>query len=120
MGFPIFNAILALPAGIFIGRRMNYKNIGPTRVRKTSQQAAIFTTGVMGLVCIVSGSLALIDQSVAVDIQGMLGLPFPVTKLMIIGIILIGGSLLLAFEWWLTIVSVKFGYKVNQPTKLHK
>lgn len=120
MGFPVFNAILAFPAGIFIGRRMTHRGVDPTCVRKAAQQTAVFTTSIMGLVCIVSGSLALMDRSVASDLQGMLGLQFPVTPLMIIGIILIGGTLILAFEWWLTIVSVEFGYKFSHPTNLHE
>jgi hypothetical protein len=42
----------------------------------------------------------------------MLGLPFTVTPVMIIGIILGGGGLILALEWWLTLQSVEraFGY----------
>lgn len=120
MGFPIFNLFLALPAGIFIGRRLTHQGVDPNRMRKVAQQTAIFTTIIMGLVCITSASIALLDQSVAADLQGMLKLPFPVTTSMIIGIIVIGGTLILAFEWWLTIKSVRCGYKLSRLTDLQK
>jgi hypothetical protein len=64
------------------------------------------------LACIASAVIALASRSTASDLQGMLGLPFTVTPVMIIGIILGGGGLILALEWWLTLQSVEraFGY----------
>lgn len=117
MGFPVFNVMLALPAGVFVGRWLTHRSVDPARMRKAAQQTAVFTTSVLGLVCIASASIALLDPSVALDLQGMLGLPFPVTPVMILGIILSGGTLLLAIGWWLTVESVKRVYQFGRPSR---
>jgi len=112
MGVPVFNVILALPAGIFVGRWLACAGADSTRMRKAARQAAVFTTTVLGLVCITSAFIALASPSTSSDLQGMLGLPFQVTPVMIIGLILGGGALILALDWWLTVKSVEraFGY----------
>ena len=117
MGFPVFHVILALPAGVFIGRWLTHRSADPTRMQKAAQQTAVFTTSVLGLVCIASASIALLDPSLAFDLQGMLGLPFPATSVMILGIILSGGTLLLAIGWWLTVESVKRVYQFGRPSR---
>ncbi len=117
MGFPVFHVILALPAGVFVGRWLTHRSVDPARMKKAAQQTAVFTTSVLGLVCIASASIALLDPSVAFDLQGMLGLPFPATSVMILGIILSGGTLLLAIGWWLTVESVKRVYQFGCPSK---
>jgi hypothetical protein len=112
MGVPVFNVLLAVPAGVFIGRWLARTGADSIRLRKSARQTAIWTTGVLGLVCIASAVIALASRSTASDLQGMLGLPFTVTPVMIIGIILGGGGLILALEWWLTLQFVEraFGY----------
>ena len=117
MGFPVFHVLLALPAGVFVGRWLTHKSVDPARMRKAAQQTAVFTTSVLGLMCITSASIALLDPSVAFDLQGMLGLPFPATSVMILGIILSGGTLLLAIGWWLTVKFVKRVYQFGCPSK---
>jgi len=47
----------------------------------------------------------------------MLGLPFPATPMMIIGIILSGGISLLVLGWWLTVESVKRVYQFGYSSK---
>ena len=117
MGIPVFHVMLALPAGVFVGRWLTHRGVDPARMRKAAQQTAVFTTSVLGLVCIASASIALLDPSVAFDLQGMLGLPFPATTVMILGIILSGGTLLLAIGWWLTVESVKRVYQFGRPSR---
>ncbi len=46
--------------------------------------------------------LALTDPYTAGNLEGMLGLGFQVTQPMVLGLILVGGSMLLAAQWWLT------------------
>jgi hypothetical protein len=112
MGVPVFNVLLAVPAGGFIGRWLARTGADSDRLRKAARQTAIWTTGVLGLVCIASAVIALASRSTASDLQGMLGLPFTVAPVMIIGIILGGGIVILVFEWWITLQSVEraFGY----------
>jgi hypothetical protein len=69
------------------------------------------TTCILALVCGASATVALIDPYTADNLEGMLGLSFHVTMPMIVGIILIGGSLLLVMQWWLTKKSVELTYR---------
>jgi len=110
MGVPVFNVLLALPAGFFIGGRLVNNGASPVAVKKAARHCALFTTGVLALICVASALFALASLSTAYDLQGMLGLPFPVTHAMIIAIILGGGASILALQWWLTLWSVKRAY----------
>jgi len=110
MGVPVFNVMLALPAGVFVGSWLAHKGADATRMQKVARQAAAFTTSILGLVCIAAGSIALASRSTASDLQGMLGLQFHVSPVMIVGVILGGGAVILAFNWRLTLKSVKHAY----------
>lgn len=111
MGVPIFNVLLALPAGFFIGGRLVHNGSNPINVKKTARYCAVFTTGVLAVICVPSALIALASPSTAADLKGMLSLPFPVTHGMVISIILGGGILILIFQWRLTLWSVKRGYR---------
>jgi hypothetical protein len=110
MGVPVFNVILGLPAGVFVGRWLAHSGADSTHMQKVAREVAVFTASILGLVCIASGSIALANRSTASDLQSMLGLPFHVTPVMIIGLILGGGTMILALDWWLTIKSVERAY----------
>jgi hypothetical protein len=106
MGVPVFNVALAFPAGVFVGRWLVHCGADSARVRRTARDTALFTTSVLGLVCLASASIALASPSTAADLKGMLGFPFRVTRPMIPGLIVGGGLLLLALNWWLSVRSV--------------
>jgi len=112
MGMPVFNLLLAVPAGAFVGRWLAHGGADSARMQRTAQRTAAFTATVLALVCLTSGSIALTAHSTASDLQGMLALPFEVTHSMIVGIIVVGGAVMLVLDWWLTIGCVKcvYGY----------
>jgi hypothetical protein len=110
MGVPVFNVILALPAGVFVGWWLAHSGADSTHMQKVARQAAVFTTSILGLVCIASGSFALASHSTASDLQGMLGLQFHVSPVMIVGLILGGGAVMLTLNWWLTLTAVEHAY----------
>ncbi len=111
MGVPVFNVALAVPAGIFVGRCLVQRGADADRMKKAARQAAIFTTSILGVVCLTSATLALLSSSTASDLQGMLGLPFQVTPTMILALILGGGAAILALDWWFTIRAVERAYR---------
>lgn len=111
MGVPVFNVILALPAGCFVGGWLASGAADSTRRKQATRLSAAFTTSVLALVCVASASIALVSPSTASDLQGMLALPFRVTTAMIIGIILGGGTIILILQWWLTCRSVELSYR---------
>jgi hypothetical protein len=108
MGVPVFNVALAIPAGFIIGGRLNSLHYDQTQAHKMTRCAAWFTTGVMAAICIASAIIALADPFTEANLQGMLVLPFEVTRAMVVGLIIVGGLFLLISEWWLTILAVRF------------
>ena len=110
MGVPVFNVALALPAGFFVGGWLAHSGADYARMKKAARYSALFTTSVLSLVCVASAAIALASPSTASDLQRMLSLPVRVTRAMIIGLILGGGSFLLALQWWLTLRSVDWFY----------
>ena len=114
MGVPIFNLGLAIPAGFILAGRLVAEKTEETHVRATIRRTAGFTTIVLTFICSASAIFALIDPYTEANLQGMLGLPFNVTRGMVIGIIIVGGASLLLLNWWLTSVSARFSYKFLQ------
>jgi hypothetical protein len=114
MGVPVVNALLALLAGFVVGGKLAAENADLPGVRKATNGTAWFTTIIFLLVCVSSATLALLDPSTPANLQGMFGLKFTVTTGMVVDLILVGGSLLLVFNWALTVVAVRFSYTFLQ------
>ena len=114
MGVPIFNVALSIPAGFILAGRLITQKADEARVCSITRRAAGFTTVVMTFICAASAIFALIDPYTEANLQGMLGLPFDVTRGMVIGIIIVGGAALLILNWWLTSASARFSYKFLQ------
>jgi hypothetical protein len=111
MGVPVFNLVLAIPAGFILGSRLASQRADKLSLGFAVRRAAGFTTIVLAFICMASAIIALADPYTAANLQGMFRLPFDVTRGMIIGLIVIGGSLLLILNWVLTSASVRFTYK---------
>jgi hypothetical protein len=120
MGVPVFHVGLALPAGFFVGASLAHQEARHPQVQKAARRSSMVTTGILALVCGASAAVALIDPYTADNLEGMLGLGFPVTTPMIVGIIVVGGSFLLVLQWWLTKKSVELTYRyfVNRADRL--
>ncbi len=110
MGVPLFNAVLAVPAGFVVGGRLARRGADDLQLRTAARTTALFTTGVLALICAASAFLALASPSTASDLKGLLGLPFEVTPGMILTLILGGGAALLAVGWGLAVASVRFSF----------
>ena len=111
MGVPIFNVALAVPAGFFVGAYLAQQKAQFPQVQQASRRSSLVTTGILALVCAASAIIALSDPYTAGSLEGMLGLGFSVTPLMVIGLIVIGGSFILVLQWWLTKKSVELTYR---------
>lgn len=111
MGVPVFHVLLGIPAGIVVGGWLAHNGADFVSIQKVTRQTVAFTTGVMGVICLSSAVIALLNRSTASEIQHMLGLGFTITPLGLLGIIVIGGLGLLAVQWWLTALSVKWTYR---------
>jgi hypothetical protein len=108
MGMPVFNYALAIPAGFIVGGRLAREMADQSRVKTATSRTCIFTTMILTFVCAASAFFALKSSSTPSDLRGMLGLGFEVTPVMIWGLILVGGAGLLAVNWMLTGLTVRF------------
>ncbi|MBE3118967.1 MAG: hypothetical protein IMZ50_09465 [Candidatus Atribacteria bacterium] len=111
MGMPVFNAALAIPAGFIVGGKLVRKTANQSQVRAAALQTCIFTTIILTFICATSVLLALSEATLPAQLEGMLALPFTVTWDMIWGIILVGGVGLLAVNWLLTGLAVRFTHR---------
>jgi len=108
MGVPVFNLALAVPSGLFIGRKAAVKHMDAASGQRLISSTRWFTTGVLVLICAASAWFALRSPSTPADLEGMLRLPFEVTLPMIWGLIALGGALLLAVHWLLFTKCARF------------
>lgn len=106
MGVPVFNLVLAIPAGFFIAcRQADQADIG--RDQCLFFWTKMITTSVFALICLSSAILALRDPYTAANLEGMFRLNFELTQPMIVGLVLVGGMAVLALNWWLTAKTIQ-------------
>jgi len=121
MGMPVFNVILAVPAGLFIGSKLARQKADHDGVRRLKRDTCVFTTGILAAVCFTSAFIALVDPYTGSDLQGLLGLHFEVRRSMIAGVIAIGGTALLLLQWVITgkMISLTYALMRTNGRVLH-
>ena len=102
MGFPVFNILLGFVAGYYFGKRICFQNIKSEMHQKITNKVSLFTGLIMALICISSGLIALTDKGIGENVQGMMGLDFEVTQVMILTIIFVGGFCLIVAQYFIT------------------
>jgi hypothetical protein len=102
MGVPVFNVLLSVPAGLYVGARLARLRADPDEAKRMIRKTRAFTTGVLALLCAASAAIALAHPYTSLELERMLGLRFDVTRLMLVGVITIGGLALLALHWVIT------------------
>jgi hypothetical protein len=100
MGVPVFNILPGMLAAIYVARRATICGLDKVSTRRSLDYAAWFAVAVLFAICIASAFLALNDPYTGSGISGMLGLSFEISAGMLWGIILVGGTLLLGFQYW--------------------
>jgi hypothetical protein len=100
MGVPIFHPLLGIVAGAYVGRKLFYLHADEDRLRRASKFTALFTAIVMCLICIFSATIAILNPTTPSELQRMFNLTFTVNWWMVIGLILVGGFVLVAFQYW--------------------
>lgn len=104
MGVPVFNLMLGIMAGIFVGRKSYHDKKSINEVRFNIKKTSIFTTVVILTIALASAFFALRDpMDTARNLEGMFHIQsFSITTQMIISIIVIGGFVLALSQYWLT------------------
>jgi len=100
MGFPVFNVILGIPAGMYMGQRLS--GAPPALYKKGKMVASLFTSLVLLFLCISTAALTLNERNFGRELQHMFRLPFAITRPMLWSLILVGGVLLLAVQYCIT------------------
>ena len=104
MGVPVFNLMIGIMAGIFVGRKLYHDKKSINEVRCNIKKTSIFTTVVILIISLASAFFALRDpMDTARNLEGMFHIQsFSITTQIIIGIIVIGGFVLALSQYWLT------------------
>jgi hypothetical protein len=110
MGVPVFHLILALPAGLFIGSKLAHQDASLTELKPVTRKTCLFTTAVLAVVCTLSAAIALIDPYTASSLQGMFGLPFEITRGMLVELIVVGGITMLGTQWLVVSLLIRLTY----------
>lgn len=113
MGVPVFNAMMGVFAGWYVGRRAKLMAAEKDQIKKPLNRAVLFSTAVLTLFCVAAAWLALRDSTTAANLEGMLNLGFHLTQGMIWGIILVGGALLLAAQAVATKLAASLAYNIR-------
>ena len=108
MGVPIFNLVLGIIGGYYVGICLRYKDTTKEAVAQYSQRTAFFTAGVLFIVCAASWLMAYFDTSLAANIQGMFNINQEISRSSILTYAVFGGIGLVAAEYFLTRATVKF------------
>ncbi|MBI9050923.1 MAG: hypothetical protein JEZ00_15990 [Anaerolineaceae bacterium] len=111
MGVPVPNMLLGIPAGILFASRLCAHQTPTDEVPEKARNCAWFTTLILLFACILSAVIALNDPYTAGNLEGMFALPFKITLGMIWGLIIIGGTVILLVQWWLTHTVVQRTYQ---------
>lgn len=102
MGFPVFNVLTGVIAGYYTGRKITIKNIVSPEKENLIGKVLMFSVLIIILVCISSAYLALNEKTIGEQLKGMLGLWFVPGKCLVITVIVTGGLLLIAIQYYLT------------------
>jgi hypothetical protein len=101
MGVPVFNLAAGALAGYYWSKRIINRN-ELNNSRRDIQRVSVFTSSVTTVVCLTSAIIALLSKSTPEDLKGMFHLNFDITRPLLVSLIIIGGLLLVALQYYLT------------------
>jgi hypothetical protein len=101
MGVPVFNLAAGALAGYYWSKRIINRN-ELNNSRRDIQRVSLFTSSVTAVVCLTSAIVALLSKSTPEDLKGMFHLNFDITRPLLVSLIIIGGTMLVALQYYLT------------------
>ena len=113
MGLPVLNVLLGLPAGFYMGNRVVFNSVPVNQYQAITKHVSLFTGFMMLLICTASAIIGLREEGIGQTIQSMLGVSFEITKPMVWGIVLLGGTLLVLCKVMLTGITMKRTIKAS-------
>jgi hypothetical protein len=101
MGFVPPVVLLSISAGSYLGERV--RTCTEIEKQRILNRAMIFTLLCLFIGCFTTAYLALREKTIGLQVQHMLGLPFPVTHFMVWVLIIVGSFLLFIVHYFLMI-----------------
>ncbi len=101
MGVPVFHLALGIIAGFYWMKRLIYQNEIKDYKREI-YRTSLFTSIVIGAVCLFSAVIALLSESTPSDLQGMFHLSFKISMPLLVCFIIAGGLILIIAQYYLT------------------
>ena len=111
MGVPVFNLLLGLFAGFYMGLRMAEEKKTKAEAESIFRKTGLFTSFVLGVTCVTAIVIAATDASTAANINGMFGLNDPLSIETILILSGVGGAALVVLEYYLTRGIARWAYK---------
>jgi len=102
MGVPIFHPLLGIMAGYYWAKRILFYKYPYGTYKSEIKRVSRFTAIVMGAISLCSAGIALMDKYTSSNLKGMLNLPFDISMSWLVISIVLGGLLLIWFQYWLT------------------
>jgi len=99
MGFPLFNSVVGIVFCYAAARRCAVLQLPRQEAQKSAGRFNIVFLVVLVCLCAATAFLSLREPSITTQVKNMFGLPFEVTMEMIWAIILVGGTLLVLFQY---------------------
>ena len=100
MGFPVFNSLVGIAAGGIAARSCVLQDLTEEETNRRIRAVNLFFLALLFALCVCSAILALSEPTIGSQIKGMFALPFDVTRSMVWTLILLGGALLLVFQYF--------------------
>ena len=101
MGVPVFHLAFGIIAGFYWMKRLIYQNEIKDYKREI-YRTSLFTSIVIGVVCLFSAVIALLSESTPSDLQGMFHLSFKISMPLLVCFIIAGGLILIIAQYYLT------------------
>ena len=118
MGFPVPNLIVGPIAAYFIGLKWKIMNTSEDQREKSIRPFSLFCGLIMFIICLLTALMGLSQKEIGLELKGMLGLNFDVTRTMIWALILIGGSFLVVCQYFLSRISLLIILKMTHNKSL--
>ena len=113
MGVPVFNIIAGFMAAFYMGRKMKITGADKAAFKAKLTATNCFSTLILIIICISSAYIAINDPYTGANLEGMLSLDFKVTKEMLWGLILIGGTFLTALQYAISVLIGRLAYRMS-------
>lgn len=111
MGFPVFNFLMGLFAGYYMGLRTQEEQRTPAEAEQIFKRTGFFASSVLAIACVASIWLATTDATTAANISGMFALKQPLSQSNVLLLSAVGGMVLVVLEYFITRAMARRAYR---------